>query len=130
MPSLFNFGDFKLHSGAMSDFKIDCDALTEQDFKALAKIAWKRLPAFGSVKAIETGGTALAIEIILQTPKDYDYTKLPILIVDDVFTTGKSMAEARKLVEGTGREAIGFVIFARCHRDDVPAWITPLFCMS
>lgn len=114
MPThLFNSGNFTLHSGQQSSFKIDCDALTTADLEALACFAVGFLPPFGSVEGVPTGGLSLAAAL-----KPYA-TEGPLLIVDDVLTTGASMEEHRD-----SREAIGLVIFAR---GQVPAWVTPLF---
>lgn len=114
---LFNIGDFRLHSGRKSTFKIDCDALTWGDLEALANIAAKHLPSFGSVEGIPKGGLRWA-ECL------YDYqTEGPTLIVDDVYTTGTSMLEAASQhIE----PVLGTVIFARALP---PEWVTPLFCM-
>lgn len=43
--NLFQHGDFTLHSGARSNFKIDCDALTDEDIDSIARIIVKWLPA-------------------------------------------------------------------------------------
>jgi len=99
---LFRLGDFTLAGGERSSFKIDCDALTADDWSALAAIAVKRLPPFGSVEGVPTGGIpfARALEVYA--------TEGPVLIADDVLTTGGSMDRQR-----AGRDAIGVVIFAR-----------------
>jgi len=40
--NLFQFGDFSLHSGSKSKWKIECDALTDEDVEALAQatVGW------------------------------------------------------------------------------------------
>lgn len=112
--SLFNWGDFTLHSGQRSNFKIDCDALTPADWKALAKYALIRLPRFRQVEGVPTGGLLLASFL-----SEYVQPEGVLLIVDDVLTTGLSMEYQR-----AGREAAGLVVFARCKR---PAWVGALF---
>ena len=55
---------------------------------------------------------------------------LPILICDDVLSTGNSMDARRKEVvekNEKGTTIIGVVVFAR---GKCPDWITPLFSMS
>lgn len=114
--TLFQLGEFTLHSGMQSAWKIDCDALTDTDIATLAVMLKEILPAFGSVEGIPHGGLRLAAALAAFA------TGGPILIVDDVLTTGRSMEEQRN-----GRDAIGAVIFARAA---CPKWITPLFMLS
>lgn len=91
--NLFNYGDFTLHSGGGSTFKIDCDALTDNDLQALARIAVNILPPFGEVYGIPRGGERLA-EALKPYATAGDKT---LLIVDDVLTTGASIiGEFRK----------------------------------
>lgn len=113
--SLFQRGTFKLHSGAASDFKIDCDALTDDDIHTLALLVSKTFN-FSRVIGIPRGGLRLAAALAPLHNADSHVT----LIVDDVLTTGGSMERA--YVPG----AIGVVIFAR---GKCPAWITPIFQM-
>lgn len=54
--SLFKLGDFELHSGQRSNWKIDCDALTPADWRALAKMIVDRLAPFGAVEGVPRGG--------------------------------------------------------------------------
>jgi orotate phosphoribosyltransferase len=116
--NLFNIGSFNLHSGLSSDFKIDCDALTDDDIDAVAIQLVRRLPAFRTVEGIPQGGIRLAEAM-------YKYASLTsdqILVVDDVFTTGRSMETQRDY----RTNVIGAVLFAR---NETPAWITSLFRM-
>lgn len=119
MP-LFNSGKFTLHSGQTADFKIDCDALSDEDWYALGEQLARRLPSYSAVVGIPTGGIKLAGVMKQWTsPNKND----PILIVDDVLTTGVSMSQMR--VQRRGQvDAIGAVVFAR---GPVPDWIVPLF---
>lgn len=113
---LFRRGDFKLHSGDMSRFKIDCDALTDEDITCLAEMIGTGF-SFSRVIGIPRGGLRLA-EALLPYCDDGD--GFGTLIVDDVLTTGRSMREA--YIPG----AFGVVIFARGWCDP---WITPIFQM-
>lgn len=114
--ALFQTGNFRLHSGEESAFKIECDALTDHDWAALAQIIVTRIPPFGQVEGVPSGGLQLAAEL-----EPYA-TEGPLLIVDDVLTTGISMEKYRG-----PRPAIGVVIFAR---GDCAEWITPLFRLA
>lgn len=115
---LFELGNFILHSGGKSNFKINCSALTDNDWITLARVVYKNIAHFRRVVGIPQGGLKLA-----ETLKPYCFPnpEYPTLIVDDVLTTGESMEEARKHIKG---DVIGCVIFAR---DKCPSWVTPLF---
>ncbi len=131
--NLFEQGKFILHSGQKTDFKVECDALTDKDIETLALLISKRY-AFGKVFGVPRGGTRLANAL-------QKYCKLHHaaywLIVDDVITTGASMekyrqevaqqpAELNEVDDYITPEFIGVVIFAR---GACPYWITPIFQM-
>lgn len=120
--SLFQLGPIRLHSGSVSSFKIDCDALTDDDIAALAAMLYERLPSFGNVEGVPRGGLRLAAALLPYREAHSGITDDPLLIVDDVATTGASLERHR-----AGRPAIGAVIFAR---GPVPPWVTPLFSMA
>lgn len=115
---LFQRGDFTLASGQRSAWKIECDALTPEDWEGLAAMAVENLPAFGSVEGVPRGGLPFADALRAYA------TEGPLLIADDVFTTGGSIEKHR-----AGRDAIGIVAFAR---NPIPAgsWITALLTMG
>lgn len=118
MKNLFRFGDFSLNSGKQSFFKIDCDALTDDDIDTLAFMIQKEL-RFSKVVGIPRGGVRLA-KSLENWKKQYG----PTLIVDDVLTTGRSMEkEKEKYPEDI---VIGVVIFAR---GECPEWVQPMFTM-
>ena len=119
MTYLFQLGDFILHSGQKGHFKIDCDALTELDIKTLGYIIAKEF-RFSKVVGVPTGGTRLAEACEMWT-KQYG----PLLIVDDVLTTGASMEEEK--VKHPYLHVIGVVLFAR---GPCPSWVHPLFDMG
>lgn len=102
MLSLFEYGPVKLSSGKMSDFKINCDALTFDELSALAKMAQPLVAPYGTVIGVPTGGTAFAEHLRRFSTED-----APRLIVDDVMTTGASISEYYEL------ESKGLVIFSR-----------------
>lgn len=114
--SLFWTGEFRLHSGAESNFKIECDALTDEDWATLALLTTTRIPPFGQVEGVPSGGLRFATEL------EPHATEGPLLIVDDVLTTGQSMEKQRGR-----RDALGVVVFAR---NECPEWITPLFTLA
>jgi orotate phosphoribosyltransferase len=123
--SLFRRGDFTLHSGQQSGWKIDCAALTDEDWAALALMLTERLPPFGVVTGVYRGGLKLA-----EALGRYRMPLVPrALLVDDVLTTGASMEGATPAVAARypGYEVRGAVVFARAPCAD---WITPLFRMG
>ena len=116
--SLFIREDFISHAGLPLTWKVECDALTDKDYEALAKIVSEKL-TFRDVKGIPRGG--IAFEKALKpycTNDDND----PLLIADDVYTTGTSMREVYE--EG----AIGIVVFARNEITD--DWIKAIWQLS
>jgi hypothetical protein len=120
---LFHLGAFRLHSGVPSPFKIDCDALTEEDMKTIAWLLYRRLSPFSSAHGVPTGGLRLASymsKYAHRHPSDS-----PPLICDDVLTTGGSMEEYKQKFELDN--AIGCAIFSR---GVCPSWVTPLFKMT
>jgi orotate phosphoribosyltransferase len=119
MSALFNFGDFLLHSGGRSNFKIDCDALTRADLHALASLVAGSYQ-WSSVHGIPRGGLRFAEALRTFTQPGVSSR----LIVDDVFTTGASMESARRNHQRAAETVIGIVIFSR---GPTPDWVHPLF---
>ncbi len=121
---LFQQGLFQLSSGLYSFWKIDCDSLDIDDWSTLAQLLTERLPEFGSVQWVPSGGAPLA-----EAMSSY-ITKGPVLICDDVWTTGGSMKRHRASLGEQGRDAIGAVVFARTPLASWDSWVTPLFTLS
>jgi len=118
--SLFQRGNFKLHSGSKSQFLIECAFLQPEDWTNLAELVAEHID-FKDAVGILSGGLKFA-----EALKFYrkDKADLPILIVDDVLTTGNSMTEMREKVGGY---CIGIVLFAR---GKCPWWVCPIFEMN
>lgn len=118
--NLLQIGKFTLHSGEASDFKIECDALDTRDIWAAAYLLAKKVPPFGRVEGIPSGGIVLA-----KYMEEYITTNCArTLVVDDVWTTGGSFREfTAEMMEPWA----GAVIFARTSL--LPTWLTPLFVM-
>lgn len=111
----FLSGEFMLHSGGKSDFLIDCGALEDDEIATLARVIASRI-SFGDVYGIPTGGERLAEALRLYASSG------PLLIVDDVATTGGSFEAAWE--ECGRRAAVGVCLFAR---GPVPGWVRPMF---
>lgn len=115
---LFIKKGIRLNSGIDSDFKIECDALTNSDIDCIAYLISKHIK-FSEVHGVPKGGLRLANSLEQYRTNN---PLLPILICDDVLTTGESMRRFAAGIPNT----IGAVIFAR---GECPSWITPLFQM-
>ena len=125
---LFQKMNFVGHSGKKLTWKIECDAIQSSEWVTIAHIIneLEKRP-FGEVVGIPRGGVTLGN--ILQgyaTGKDED----PLLIVDDVMTTGgsfKYFAE-QHFRNRPYRKFFGWCVFNR-GSDNAPAWVTSLFTM-
>ncbi len=120
--SLFKKKNFIMHSGEKSDFKIECDNLTNVDLETLAYLISKKF-SFNGVYGVPRGGVRLADAL----KKYIDRDAIDYLIVDDVLTTGNSMIEAAKKFRDR-RSLVGVVIFSR-SKYTIPQWIHPIFNM-
>lgn len=122
--TLFKWGDFTSHSGIELSFKIDCDALTDDDIDCIAKYIASKT-SFGVVEGIPRGGMRLA-----EALEKYAVWEAPFmcLVVDDVCTTGKSLEnwKARQSPLIHPGDIVGWVIFAR---GKLPSWANPVFEM-
>lgn len=134
--SLFRNEPFVSHSGVMLGWKIDCDALTDEDIACLGKLAAEIIGPYHEVRGIPRGGLRLAKE--LERYRTTEISPIPhrphLLLVDDVFTTGGSMWEAYGEAQAQGYDDIsGIVIFARgilvpwckailCVHEEVGGW--------
>lgn len=116
---LFQRGIFTLASGQRSSWKVECDALTAEDWATLAAMAMEIFPDlhFRNVVGVPRGGIPFA-EAFAQYA-----TTGPTLVVDDVFTTGGSLAAVRAQHPGS----LGLVAFAR---GPVPEGILALWQMG
>lgn len=124
--NLFQDGKFTSAAGIELDFKIDCDALSDESLMALAKQA-RKLISPSKLIPVPTGGIrfAAAIEGIgaLWSPG------YPV-IIDDVWTTGASVlkiATEHGLIHDLGLKVKCCVIVAR---GDHPHWVKPLFTIN
>lgn len=109
--NLFQLGKFTSHAGNELNWKLECDALTPDDWECLAFMISERCQ-FGSVYGIPRGGVPLANAL----EKYCTNRSKTRLVVDDVYTTGKSMKEVMNPTD------LGFVVFARNK-----IWVEPTF---
>lgn len=121
MPSWIEIADIRLHSGRESKFKIECDHLTDEEVAAMCPLLKKILPPFGEVSGVPRGG--LRLEKALRP----FVTKGPLLVVDDVWTTGGSV---NRHITGLSND-MGFVgnIAVLFSRGPTPSYVTSLFSL-
>lgn len=136
-------GHFRLSSGRHADTYVQC-ALALQD-PALALDLGRRLatalpadrapaavvsPALGGVLAGFAVAAALGCRFVFVERGDGAAMSLrrgqtigvgePVLVVEDVLTTGGSAAEAAEVVRSVGGEVVGFAAVVDRHTDDHP----------
>lgn len=124
--TLFKQGEYISHSGQSLPFKIDCDALTDEDIECIAEYISLNTE-FGVVEGIPNGGVRLENALdkyaIHEAPTYY-------LVVDDVLTTGASMEEYKSRIIKYNvhpDDIVGWVIFAR---SEPPDWVHAMFRMD
>lgn len=118
---LFEDKPFVGHAGPKLLFKIECDALTDDDLETLAAVIARKY-TFRVLLGIPRGGLRLARAL-----EKYRSREGGVLIVDDVLTTGKSMEDMRSQTGEDKSNISGVVIFAR---GKCPSWVTPIFQLS
>lgn len=125
--NLYQHGDFTLNSGAKSTFKIECDALTDEDWVGIAHMIHLILLAkdepFCTVEGVPRGGLKLAKQME-KYRSSIDSSYGVHLICDDVLTTGESMERARTAYQKREISSVIGVVYKA--RGPYPSWITPL----
>jgi hypothetical protein len=115
--ALFKKKSFVSAAGIYLTWKIECDAMTDEDWQTIADICGPQLVPFNSVYGVPTGGEKLA--------RAFEKYKTPfsttVLFVDDVWTTGKSMKDAIDKHDPRAANIRGFVAFARNQK--LPFWV-------
>jgi hypothetical protein len=103
---LFLPGPFTSRAGLLLPFKIEADALSADDWAAIAAGVVPRLPPFGIAVGVPRGGLPLARALAkYATPGD-----ALTLVCEDCLTTGGSLAKVWDAVEGP---RLGLALFAR-----------------
>lgn len=106
--NLFQFGKIVLRSGKESHLKIECDALTQQDWTDLAMlvVTSRIIPPFSHVTGVPRGGNLWSAALLPYCTPGANLH----LFVDDVWTTGGSMM--RHSLKSS-LPTYGLVLFAR-----------------
>ena len=122
--NLFQSVDFISHSGLELKWKIECDALSDPEWFTISQMIMEISVPFKEAIGIPRGGTQLGS---LLNQYGTGKRKDPILLVDDVLTTGESMKQFKtKRSWRYPSDYIGWVVFAR---NKCPDWVTALFQM-
>ncbi len=127
--NMFQKEDFVSHAGLNLTWKIECDAMTPEDWDTIAYIVSLSYK-FSNVRGIPRGG--LPFQKALE--KYEDSSVLKILIVDDVLTSGESMSEFKdSILKGSrtiweDKDIQGVVLFSRfpCNLD----WVKIIFQLN
>lgn len=129
--SLFQHGNFQLHSGDTSWWRIDCDDLSNAELGIFAKMIHDKFGVFHEISYPQShyGSAAPRLaEALISYKSNFIGNGFKILIVDDVLTTGNSMNEIKDKLSNRsypiGLEIFGAVLFAR---GVCPSWVTPVF---
>lgn len=129
MTSLFQDGDFTSHAGLPLKWKLECDAITDDEWRCLAKMIMEYQDRpFSEAVGIPRGGLKLAEALNEYASGNPDH--FPI-ICDDVFTTGTSMLDfiAEKYPTFTQGMGYRWVVFARKPSNVHPFFTRALFTM-
>lgn len=127
--NLFQYGNFVLRSGRVSTYKIECDALSSDDWLGIvAMIKEERLlPPFCDAVGVPRGGVPFALALKQLATGNGDH---PLLVAEDIVTTGGSMERFRadlmssSMADIPDGGVIGVVFIAR---GPCPNWVTPVF---
>lgn len=126
---LFQDGDFKSHAGLPLKWKLECDAITDEEWHCIAKMVMDyQVQPFYKAVGIPRGGLKFAEamnEYASGNPEDQ------IMICDDVFTTGTSFQDFIKENYPDWLSAMGhrWVVFARKPSFTHPHHVRALFTM-
>ena len=127
--SLFQDGNFKSHAGLPLKWKLECDAITEDEWRCLAKIVmeYQERPFYKAV-GIPRGGLKFA-EAMNEYASGNEEDS--IMVCDDVFTTGTSFKEFinENYPMWSAGQGFRWVVFARRPCYEHPHHVRALFTM-
>ncbi len=93
--NLFQDGEFVGHAGLPLSWKIECDAISNKEWRCLAKMIMEyQIKPFSKAEGIPRGGVALGDALNEYATGNPDH---PVLVADDVYTTGTSFKDYKKL---------------------------------
>jgi len=121
---MIELGDFTLHSGKKSWWKIILDNLTDEEIYHISEKIVEVVGPYSMAVSVPTGGDRLAQELNCW-PLD---PSAPVLIVDDVYTTGESIKKIAEPFVASGIPVKGVVVFTR--NSNLPEWVQALFLVT
>ena len=126
---LFQDGDFKSHAGLPLKWKLECDAITDDEWRCLAKMVmdYQERPFYKAV-GIPRGGLKFA-EAMNEYASGNEEDS--IMICDDVSTTGTSFKEFinENYPMWSAGQGFRWVVFARRPCYEHPHHVRALFTM-
>ena len=126
---LFQDGDFKSHAGLPLKWKLECDAITDDEWRCLAKMVmdYQERPFYKAV-GIPRGGLKFA-EAMNEYASGNEEDS--IMICDDVFTPGASFKEFinENYPMWSAGQGFRWVVFARRPCYEHPHHVRALFTM-
>ena len=127
--NLFQYGDFKSHAGLPLKWKLECDAIKDEEWDCVAKMImdYQKRPFYKAV-GIPRGGIKMAKALQKYASGDPSHFTL---ICDDVFTTGTSFKNFIDANYPMWTSAMGYrwVLFARKKSNIHPHHVNALFTM-
>lgn len=128
---LFQRGDFTFSSGTRSPIKFEFDQASDEDIEFFALIGAHQVCDFGTVIPAPKGKSGSPVDNakrLADALRKYARNNGVPLIVDDVWTTGKSMEACRiENMRPHPFQPIGWVAFAY---ERPASWVTAGFVMS
>jgi len=126
---LFQDGDFKSHAGLPLKWKLECDAITDDEWRCLAKMVmdYQERPFYKAV-GIPRGGLKFAEAMNKYASGNEEDS---IMVCDDVFTTGTSFREFinENYPMWSAGQGFRWVVFARRPCYEHPHHVRALFTM-
>ena len=122
---LFTVGDFTSHAGLPLKWKIECDAISPEQWSALATMIMDyQTEPFQAAVGIPRGGAPLGFALNAYATDNPEHK---LLICDDVYTTGTSFKDYCE--EHKHDDVFKWVLFARCKAKDLKYGVKALFTM-
>jgi len=122
---LFQDGDFTSHAGLPLKWKLECDAISPNEWRCIAKMIMDyQTEPFRAAVGIPRGGVPLGFALNAYATDNPDHK---LLICDDVYTTGTSFKEYCEEYNHT--DVYKWVLFSRVQAKDLKYGVRALFTM-
>ena len=122
---LFTDGDFTSHAGLPLKWKLECDAISPDEWRCIAKMIMDyQTEPFQAAVGIPRGGAPLGFALNAYATDNPEHK---LLICDDVYTTGTSFKDYCE--EHKHDDVYKWVLFARCMAKDLKYGVKALFTM-